>query len=579
MTPIDPKSSPSLKHWGDTSKENYFKIVTKDAYVECGWGRLIFAHTFQNYKQIAQLMFNERERMRDLAFYAHDPQLLISLAPHELFIDPSFTYRYDLTEPTPDNQRTPINFTILEADLSKDLEQINAVYQVNNMVALDPDNFDHSGKVTLFVAKDKETQDVVGVVMGADHVTCFNDTEQGSSLWALAVDAKARYPGIGKLLIQHVLNFFKDRGRKFLDLSVMSHSEAVGLYEHMGFSKVPAFTVKRKNAINEKLYTPKIGQYDQLNPYSMIIINEAKLRGIGIEVLDGENNYFKLTHGGRSIICRESLSELTSAVAMSRCADKSVTHRLLAPLEIAMPAQHIVKDSDDDYKFLQKYKQIAVKPADGEQGLGISLMVKSNSELELAIKKAKQFSSKVVLEEFVEGDDLRILVINFEVVAAAIRTPAEILGDGIHTIRDLIKKQSRRRELATHGESRIPMDDETKRTLFNSGYTFDDILESQKKLQVRKTANLHTGGTIHDVTDKLHHTLAEAAVNIAKAINIPVVGVDFMVKSPAKKQYHFIEANERPGLANHEPQPTAQRFIDMLFPNTKTSNKSHELLK
>ncbi|MEM1139344.1 MAG: N-acetylglutaminylglutamine synthetase, partial [Pseudomonadota bacterium] len=83
---------------------------------------------------------------------------------------------------------------------------------------------------------------------------------------------------------------------------------------------------------------------------------------------------------------------------------------------------------------------------------------------------------------------------------------------------------------------------------------------------VRRTANLHTGGTIHDVTDQTHPVLINAAISAARAINIPVTGIDLMVKSPRKPDYVFIEANERPGLANHEPQPTAERFVDLLFP-------------
>jgi D-alanine-D-alanine ligase-like ATP-grasp enzyme len=92
------------------------------------------------------------------------------------------------------------------------------------------------------------------------------------------------------------------------------------------------------------------------------------------------------------------------------------------------------------------------------------------------------------------------------------------------------------------------------------------VLEADAELQVRRTANLHTGGTIHDVTDRVHPVLVEAACRVAKAIDIPVVGIDLMVKSPTMPDYAFIEANERPGLANHEPQPTAERFIDLLFP-------------
>jgi D-alanine-D-alanine ligase-like ATP-grasp enzyme len=86
---------------------------------------------------------------------------------------------------------------------------------------------------------------------------------------------------------------------------------------------------------------------------------------------------------------------------------------------------------------------------------------------------------------------------------------------------------------------------------------------------VRKAANLHTGGTIHDVTATVHPELIAAACRAAEAIRIPVAGIDFIVRDPEKSDYVFIEANERPGLANHEPQPTAERFVDLLFPGTR----------
>ena len=100
------------------------------------------------------------------------------------------------------------------------------------------------------------------------------------------------------------------------------------------------------------------------------------------------------------------------------------------------------------------------------------------------------------------------------------------------------------------------------------GHDLDGVLAEGEHLLVRKTANLHTGGTIHDVTDKLHPTLRQAAVDAARAIDIPVTGLDFIVPSVEGPEYVIIEANERPGLANHEPQPTAERFIDLLFPQT-----------
>jgi D-alanine-D-alanine ligase-like ATP-grasp enzyme len=126
---------------------------------------------------------------------------------------------------------------------------------------------------------------------------------------------------------------------------------------------------------------------------------------------------------------------------------------------------------------------------------------------------------------------------------------------------------------ATGGESAIPMDEEPRRCLTEQGLDEDTVLPKDKEVTVRKTANLHTGGTIHDVTDQLHPDLAQAAVAAAKCLEVPVTGLDFIVPDVQGTKYVIIEANERPGLANHEPQPTAQRFIDLLFPETAVKHK------
>jgi D-alanine-D-alanine ligase-like ATP-grasp enzyme len=107
-----------------------------------------------------------------------------------------------------------------------------------------------------------------------------------------------------------------------------------------------------------------------------------------------------------------------------------------------------------------------------------------------------------------------------------------------------------------------------------AGYEMDSVLPSGETLVPRKTANLHTGGTIHDITEKLHPELRAAAVNAAGALGIPVTGLDFAVPDLEGPDYAVIEANERPGLANHEPQPTAERFIDLLFPETAATTEN-----
>ncbi len=211
---------------------------------------------------------------------------------------------------------------------------------------------------------------------------------------------------------------------------------------------------------------------------------------------------------------------------------------------------------------------MVIKPLKGEQGQGIAVNLTTWAEVEVAIENARRYGDEVLMEQFCRGQDLRLIVIDFRLVAAAVRKPAAVVGDGQNTVRELIDKQSRRRAAATGGESKIPVDGETERCVKRAGFTFDDVLPYGFHLTVRQTANLHTGGTIHDVTPKLHPKLAQVAEQGARLLDIPVVGFDFLVPDVQKPDYVVIEANEGPGLANHEPQPTAERFIDLLFPYT-----------
>jgi len=302
------------------------------------------------------------------------------------------------------------------------------------------------------------------------------------------------------------------------------------------------------------------------NPYAQIIVNEARRRGITVKPIDAEAGYFELRFGGRRIRCREALSELTSAVAMSICDDKRVTRRIVSSAGVEVAEEAEADTPEARAVLLEKHGSLVVKPARGEMGNGVSVDLRTPEEVEKAVDWARTFSSDVVVEQYMPGDDLRLVVIGGRVVATAIRRPAAIVGDGVRKARDLIDAQSRRRAAATGGESRIPIDDETERCLGNAGYGFDDVVPEGVEVKVRKTANLHTGGVILDATGETHPALIDAAVRAAKAIDIPVTGIDLIVKSPREPDYVFIEANERPGLANHEPQPTAQRFIDLLFP-------------
>ncbi|CAJ1506351.1 N-acetylglutaminylglutamine synthetase [[Mycobacterium] burgundiense] len=567
--PGDPAREPITLGLHDASPQHLVDAMADDVVLELGWGRLIFGQTFADPEVLAATLAHERPGRRDICIYARESHVLISRAPNELFIDPSHTYRLRFSEPHSEPP-PPSGFSIRTLESPSDADEINRVFVRCGMVPAPTDviweNHLRADAVDYLVAV-RDDGGIIGTVTGVDHHRLFADPEDGSSLWTLAVDPTAGLPGIGAALTAQLASIFRDRGRAYMDLSVAhDNSAAIALYEKLGFTRVPVLAVKRKNAINEPLFTPIPETVDDLNPYARIIADEAMRRGIRVEVLDAETGEMLLTHGGRSVITRESLSEFTSAVAMSRCDDKRLTRRIVGEAGVVVPRGRLATFDEADHAFLAEVGDVVVKPTRGEQGKGITVGISSSEALDAALVRAREQHPEVLIEQRATGDDLRLVVIDGKVVAAALRKPAEITGTGTHTVAELIEAQSRRREAATGGESRIPIDDVTRDTVAEAGWSFDDVLPKGTRLRVRRMANLHQGGTIHDVTDQVHPELCRVAVTAAAAIGIPVTGIDLLVPDVTRDEYVFVEANERPGLANHEPQPTAAAFIDFLFP-------------
>ena len=538
--------------------------------VHCGWGRLLIGHTFPDPASLADELLNEQPGERDIALYVAAPQQVLAQSPQQLFLDPSDTLRLWFTDYRPAT-RVFRGFRIRRAQNDADWSAINSLYMMRNMLPIDPALLTarHQGGPVYWIAEDEDSGAVIGSVMGLNHHTAFHDPENGSSLWCLAVDPQCSRPGVGEVLVRHLIEHFMSRSLSYLDLSVLhDNQQAKNLYGKLGFRNLSTFAIKRKNGINQPLFLgpgPEAG----LNPYARILVEEAYRRGIDVQIDDASSGLFTLSHGGRKIRCKESLTDLTSSISMSLCQDKSLTHKTLSLAGLNVPTQQLAGNADDNLAFLEEHGRIVVKPLDGEQGNGVAVDLDTFEQVQVAVEAARSFDHRVLLESFHPGLDLRIVVIGFEMVAAAIRRPAQVIGDGHHSILQLIEAQSRRRQAATDGESRIPQDAETLRAVQAAGYEYDSVLPAGELLAVRKTANLHTGGCLEDVTAILHPVLKDAAIRATRALDIPVVGLDMMVSAADQPEYVFIEANERAGLANHEPQPTAERFIDLLFPHSQ----------
>src|SRR6476619_95879 len=251
------------------------------------------------------------------------------------------------------------------------------------------DNQQHNDAVTYLIAVRDDDGSIVGAVTGVDHEKLFADPENGSSLWTLAVDPTSSLPGVGAALTRALADDLRARGRAYMDLSVAhDNAAAIGLYEKLGFRRVPVLAIKRKNAINEPLFAPPPETVDDLNPYARIIADEAVRRGIWVEVLDAGAGEMRLSYGGRSVVTRESLSEFTSAVAMSRCDDKRHTRRIVCEAGIMVPRGRLATFDEGDHEFLAEVGDVVVKPTRGEQGKGITVGVDGPDDLDSALARA-----------------------------------------------------------------------------------------------------------------------------------------------------------------------------------------------
>jgi len=326
-----------------------------------------------------------------------------------------------------------------------------------------------------------------------------------------------------------------------------------------------SFALKRSSRDQDP---PIIERIKRQDPTSRLILTEAQRRGLDIQVIDADRACFRLSRGARSIRCHESLTELTTQAALARCEDKRVTSRILRDAGLSVPDQREADGLEQSLAFLAQHGTLAVKPANGEQGSGVSVGIRTPADLTRAIALASAVGTPVLLEQAVSGVDLRMVVIDYKVSAAAVRRPPRVVGNGKHTVAQLIEQESARRSRATAGASTIPVDAETERCVREAGYEFDSVLTDGTELVLRGAANVHTGGTIEDVTSEVSSSLVATAERAARVLEIPVVGIDMIVPSIFGTRYWILEANERPGFANHEPEPVAERFLDFLFPDS-----------
>lgn len=303
-----------------------------------------------------------------------------------------------------------------------------------------------------------------------------------------------------------------------------------------------------------------------LSPYTTTITDEALRRGIAVHVIDASVPVFELCHGSSTIRCYRSLSDRVGAVTFHLTQNKYLAGCFLRERGFPVPPQELYANFNQALNFLKRHSPIVVKPCMQWGARGVATNITTQEDLKTALRNARRFEPDILLEKMVPGDDYRLVFINYRFVSALQRRPACVIGNGSSTVRTLIAAQNRR-SAAVDPANRIPLDRETVRFLDTNGFSFDSIPDDGQKVTVRQTANYHTGGSVHDITEKVSPDLIDLGSRIVKAAGLPVAGIDCM-RSADGLQTHVIELAPDLAISPRGGRRIAEKFIDYLFPET-----------
>lgn len=315
-----------------------------------------------------------------------------------------------------------------------------------------------------------------------------------------------------------------------------------------------------------------------LGPSTRAMVDAAKLRGIPVKRLTA-GSLVQLGWGSRQKRILAAATSRTSAVSEDIVQDKDLTRRLLHEVGLPVPQGRPVTSAEDAWAAANEIGlPVVVKPRDGNQGRGVALNLYTREQVAAAYDAAKEESDSVLVEQFAEGEDYRVLVIGRELVAASRRLAAHVIGDGAHTIQELIAEKNRDpRRAADHAAalSRIRIDAVALAVLAEQSVTPETIPEAGRMIMIRRNANLSTGGTAADCTGEVHPTICAAAVEAAQTVGLDICGIDMIapdITAPlSPRNGVIIELNARPGLRMHlypsegEPRPVGKAVIDTMF--------------
>jgi cyanophycin synthetase len=321
----------------------------------------------------------------------------------------------------------------------------------------------------------------------------------------------------------------------------------------------------------------ELDEDERMGPSTGAIVDAAVARDIPIRRLT-RGSQVQFGWGSRQSRIQAAEIDSTSAVAESIGQDKDLTKRLLHAAGVPVPLGQPVDTIEEAWEVALKVGlPVVVKPQDGNQGKGVTVNITDRAQLEEAYRNAADYGT-VMVERFLPGHDFRLLVVGDQLVAAARREPPQVLGDGQHTVRELVDQVNldpRRGEGHATSLTKICLDDIAVARLAAQNLTPESVPPKGQRVILRNNANLSTGGTATDVTDDVHPEVAARAVAAAQMVGLHICGVDMVAETvlrPLEEQGGgFVEVNAAPGLRMHlapsygKPRNVGQAMVDRLF--------------
>jgi cyanophycin synthetase len=323
----------------------------------------------------------------------------------------------------------------------------------------------------------------------------------------------------------------------------------------------------------------------RFGPSTAAIVAAAQARNIPVLRVTPTSSLVQLGYGVHQRRIQASETSNTSAIAVDMCQDKALTNQMLRAVGVPVPEGAVVESADDAWAMARSIGlPVVVKPAAGNQGKGVSVNLSSEADVGAAYAIARRYSTEVLVERMILGDDYRLLIVNGELVAAARRDPAQVLGDGSHTIAELIEQTNRdprRRPGHSSTLTRIVVDASVELVLEQQGLALDSVPEPGQIVKLRSNCNLSTGGTATDVTDEVHPSNIKMARLAAQIMGLDVAGIDLLcrdISRPLSEQGGaIVEVNAAPGLRMHlhpaqgQPRDVGSPIVEMLYPQNAPS--------